>query len=171
MDLSILDPMQPLQYRESLEISSLYPAAIALDFHDAFLWTEVDLSGCDRVRHFTGEKQLSLPENSPTHPRCLAKVHDGEFPVIPFTTALDEDEGQTPYRSISDSSIESDNRWTGAIQSVLEDKFPAGTDNLFGQWCSWRRQALNRAPADNVFIPTLLLKQSLSIFRVELANS
>jgi hypothetical protein len=64
----------------------------------------------------------------------LASVHDGEFSVIPFTTALNEGEDQTPYRFIPDSSIELDNRWTCAIQSFLEDEFPAGTDDLVGQW-------------------------------------
>jgi hypothetical protein len=57
------------------------------------------------------------------------------------------------------------------MQSVLDDEFPVGTDDLIDQWRPWRRQALNRAPAENVFIPTLLSKQSLSIFPVELSNS
>jgi hypothetical protein len=67
--------------------------------------------------------------------------------MVPFTTALDEGEDQTPYRFIPDSSIESDNRWTWAMQSVLEDEFAVGIDNLIDQRCPWRRRALNRALA------------------------
>jgi hypothetical protein len=66
-----------------------YRAPIALDVHDDILWAGVDLSGCDRIRHFGGQEQLPLPEDSPTHPRRLANIDDGKFRFIHITIHAD----------------------------------------------------------------------------------
>jgi hypothetical protein len=126
----LLSAIQAVSMMKNIR-KSFYRAGIAFDFHNDLLWTRVDLRGCHRVSHFPGQEQLPLPEDSRTHPWRLANVHDGEFPVIPFTTALDEGKDQTPYRFIPDSSVESDSRWTWAMQLVLEDEFPAGTDDRY----------------------------------------
>jgi hypothetical protein len=94
----------------------------------------------DRVAcPFTDITTPSLDAQAKTGACILETGHPSWVEMLAFPSVLlDLDEDQTPYQFLLEASLESDERWTWPLQETLEQEFSGGTDDVVGQWHTWK---------------------------------
>jgi hypothetical protein len=112
---------------------------ISVSFEHPMLQAHVDLTYCDRIRHFAKKekKQSTTTESQSTsHIPLQDPIFSDGNPKYHFIPDFAED--QTPYRWIPDYPITDCETFSHSLMSVLSEEFPTGTDSFIGKWKPWK---------------------------------